>query len=158
MIATGLVGGFVATLVLTTMMRGAGELGIARMDLPFLLGTVFTEDRRKAKAIGYAIHFGIGVAFALLYVLFFWAIGRAGWWIGALLGIVQAGFTTVVLVNILLPLVHPRMGTPETAADEIALIEPPGFLLLNYGRNSAFVAIAAHVAYGAIIGLIVKVR
>lgn len=158
MIATGLVGGFVATLVLTTMMRGAGELGITRMDLPFLLGTVFTEDRRKAKAIGYAIHFGIGVAFALLYVLFFWAIGRAGWWIGALLGIVQAGFTTVVLVNILLPLVHPRMGTPETAANEIALIEPPGFLLLNYGRNSAFVAIAAHVAYGAIIGLIVKVR
>ncbi len=157
MIWTALVAGFVATLVLTTMMRGAGELGITRMDLPFLLGTVFTEDRRRAKAVGYACHFVMGVAFALLYVVFFKAIGRSSWWIGALLGVVHAGFTAVVLVNILLPVVHPRMGTPETAADEVALIEPPGFLMLNYGRNSAFVAIAAHVVYGAIIGLIVKI-
>jgi hypothetical protein len=156
-IGTALVAGFVATLVLTTMMRGAGELGITRMDLPFLLGTVMTENRRKAKAIGYAFHFLLGIAFALLYVVFFEAIGRSSWWIGALLGVVHAGFTLVVLVNILLPVVHPRMGTPETAADEVALIEPPGFLMLNYGRNSALVAVAAHVAYGAIIGLLVHV-
>lgn len=157
MIGTALVAGFVATLVLTTMMRGAGELGITRMDLPFLLGTVVTENRRKAKAIGYAFHFVLGVAFALLYVVFFEAIGRSSWWIGALLGVVHAGFTLVVLVNVLLPVVHPRMGTPETAADEVSLIEPPGFLMLNYGRNSALVAVAAHVAYGAIIGLLVSV-
>ncbi len=157
MIGTALVAGFVATLVLTTMMRGASELGVTRMDLPFLLGTVVTENRRKAKAIGYVFHFVLGVGFALLYVVFFLAIGRSSWWIGALLGVVHASFTAVVLVNVLLPAVHPRMGTPETAADEMSLIEPPGFLMLNYGRNSALVAIAAHVAYGAIIGLIVKV-
>lgn len=154
---TALVGGFVVTLVLTTMMRGAGELGITRMDLPFLLGTVVTDNRRKAKAIGYTFHFALGVAFAVLYFAFFEAIGRSNWWIGALLGVVHAMFTAVVLVNILLPAVHPRMGTPETAANDISLIEPPGFLMLNYGRNSALVAVVAHVAYGAIIGLIVKV-
>jgi hypothetical protein len=44
------------------------------------------------------------------------------------------------------------MGTPETAANEVVLIEPPGFLMLNYGRNTFVVTIAAHVAYGAIIG------
>jgi hypothetical protein len=157
MIGRALAGGFLATLVLTTMMRGAGELGITRMDLPFLLGTVLTENRRKAKAIGYAFHFVLGIVFALFYAAFFLAIGRSSWWIGALLGVVHAGFTAVVLVNILLPVVHPRMGTSETAADEISLIEPPGFLMLNYGRNSALVAIAAHVVYGAIIGLIVTV-
>lgn len=154
---TVLVGGFVATLVLTTMMRGAGELGITRMDLPFLLGTAVTDNRRKAKAIGYAFHFVLGVVFAALYFAFFTAIGRSNWWIGALLGVVHAMFTAVVLINILLPAVHPRMGTPETAANDISLIEPPGFLMLNYGRNSALVAVAAHVVYGAIIGLIVKV-
>jgi hypothetical protein len=44
------------------------------------------------------------------------------------------------------------MGTPETAANEFALIEPPGFLLLNYGRNTFFVTLVAHVLFGAIVG------
>jgi hypothetical protein len=34
-------GGFVGTLVLTSGLRAASELRLTRMDLPFLLGTVF---------------------------------------------------------------------------------------------------------------------
>ena len=60
-----------------------------------------------------------------------------------------------MLVNVLLPVVHPRMATPDTAANEITLIEPPGFLMLNYGRNTFLVTLAAHVVYGALVGLIV---
>jgi hypothetical protein len=52
--------------------------------------------------------------------------------------------------------VHPRMATPETAANDITLIEPPGFLMLNYGRSTFLVVLAAHVAYGALVGLIVR--
>ena len=33
-------GGFVGTLVLTTALSAAGEFGLTRMDLPFLLGTI----------------------------------------------------------------------------------------------------------------------
>jgi hypothetical protein len=44
------------------------------------------------------------------------------------------------------------MGTPETGANEVALIEPPGFLMLNYGRNTFVVALASHVAFGAVVG------
>ena len=57
----------------------------------------------------------------------------------------------------LLPVVHPRIGTPETAANEIALIEPPGFLMLNYGRSTFLVMLIAHVAYGAVVGLIIEI-
>jgi len=145
-------GGFVGTLVMTTLLRAAAELGWTRMDLPFLLGTAATDDRRKAKVLGYAFHFAIGVSFALLYGVFFAAIGRSSWWLGALVAILQALFTATVLVNVLLPVVHPRMGTPETAANEIALIEPPGFLMLNYGRNTLLVTLLAHIAYGVIVG------
>ena len=56
----------------------------------------------------------------------------------------------------LLPIVHPRMATTETAANEIALIEPPGFLMLNYGRSTFLVNLVAHIAYGAIVGLVVR--
>jgi len=61
-----------------------------------------------------------------------------------------------VLVNVLLPAVHPRMGTQETAADEIALIEAPGFLMHNYGRSTFLVNLAAHIVYGAIVGGMVR--
>ena len=50
-----------------------------------------------------------------------------------------------------------RIGTPETAANEIALIEPPGFLMLNYGRNTFLIALAAHVAFGAVVGWTVRI-
>jgi len=158
MIGSWLLAGFVATLVLTTLTRAASELGLTRMDIPFLLGTAVTENRRRAKGIGYIFHFLLGIVFALLYAAVFAALGRSSWWIGALLGILHALFTGTVLLNVLLPIVHPRIGTPDTAADEICLLEPPGFLMLNYGRNSFLVSLAAHIAYGAIIGLIVRVH
>ena len=53
-------GGFAGTLVLTTALSAAGELGLTRMDLPFLLGTMVSSDRSRAKALGYAMHFVVG--------------------------------------------------------------------------------------------------
>lgn len=153
---SALAGGFAGTLVLTTMARAASELGFTRMDLPFLLGTAVTDNRRKAKAIGYGFHFVLGIAFALAYGAFFEAIGWSSWWLGALLGALHALFMATVLVNLLLPSVHPRMGTPETGANEVTLLEPPGFLMLNYGRNTFVVTLAAHVVYGAIVGWTVR--
>jgi hypothetical protein len=55
-------------------------------------------------------------------------------------------------VDTLLPLVHPRMGTRSTAAPSVALLEPPGFLMLNYGARTPFVSLAAHIAYGTLVG------
>jgi hypothetical protein len=92
-----LAGGFVGTLVLTSALALASELGFTRIDLPFLLA----------------------------------------------------------LVNVLLPAVHPRMGTPFSSARDTPLLEPPGFMLLNYGRATPLVTVLAHVAYGAIIGFLI---
>jgi len=157
MIGSAIAAGFVGTLVMTTIMRAASELGFTRMDLALLLGTAVTENRRKARAIGYVFHFVLGIGFAAAYGEFFAVIGHASWWIGALLGALHAIFDGTVLVNVLLPVVHPRIGTPETAANEIALIEPPGFLMANYGRSTFLVMLVAHVAYGAIVGLIITI-
>lgn len=156
-LASQLVGGFIGTLVLTTMLRGASEMGLTRMDLAFLLGTTVSVNRRKAKAIGYVFHFVLGLLFAFGYAVCFMVMGRSSWWLGALLGVLHALFVSIVVVNVLLPAVHPRMGTPDTAADTVALIEPPGFLMLNYGRNTFLITLLAHIAYGAIIGFMVRI-
>jgi hypothetical protein len=152
MIWGAITGGLCGTIVLTTAMRAGSELRFTRMDLPFLLGTALTEDRVRAKALGYLAHFGFGILFALAYYAIFRAIGADGWWLGALFGLVHGLFAATALVNILLPTVHPRMASDRTAAGATPLLEAPGFLMLNYGRSTPVVALAAHVAYGAIVG------
>jgi hypothetical protein len=147
-----LAGGFVGTLVLTTALRAANELGLTRVDLPFLLGTAVTVDRARAKALGYLLHVIAGELFALLYYAIFIAIDTSGWLLGALFGLLHGIVSSTALVNILLPVVHPRMGSTLSAADSSPLLEPPGFLMRNYGRGTPVVALLAHVAYGAIVG------
>jgi hypothetical protein len=147
-----LAGGLVGTLVLTSSMRAASELRLTRIDIPFLLGTALTENRVRAKAAGYALHIAFGLAFALGYYAVFAAISRSGWLLGAAFGLGHGFFAGTALVNVLLPLVHPRMASPLTAADSAPLLEPPGFLLLNYGRSTPVVTLAAHTAYGTIVG------
>ncbi len=152
MIWGAIVGGLLGTVVLTTALRAASELGLTRIDLPFLLGTAVTEDRIRAKVVGYALHFVFGVLFALGYYAVFAVIDRSGLVLGALLGLVHALFAGTALVNILLPAVHPRMGTGFDAAGSAPLLEPPGFMLVNYGRQTPLATIVAHVGYGAIVG------
>ena len=152
MIWGAVVGGLAGTLVLTTMLRAASELGLTRMDLPFLLGTAVTDDRVRAKAFGYAMHFGFGLLFALAYYVIFVVIDESGFLLGGLFGLVHALFAGSALVNVLLPVVHRRMGTGFTAAGSAPLLEPPGFLLLNYGRQTPLTTVIAHIAYGAIVG------
>jgi hypothetical protein len=147
-----MVGGFVGTLVLTTCLRAGSEVGLTRMDLPFLLGTAFSADRTHAKAVGYGLHFVAGQVFAAMYYGVFVAIDESSWWLGGAFGLLHGLFAGTALVNTLLPLLHPRMGTPNTAADSSPLLEPPGFLLLNYGPSTPLVTMFVHVAYGAIVG------
>ena len=147
-----LAGGFVGTLVLTTALRAANELNLTRIDLPFMLGTAFSTDRTRAKALGYVLHFVAGLGFALVYYLVFRAIDGSGWWLGAAFGIAHGLFAGTALVDTLLPLIHPRMGTPSSAAPGVALLEPPGFMMRNYGLRTPLVSTAAHILYGAVVG------
>jgi hypothetical protein len=147
-----LAGGLVGTVVLTSGLRIAQELGLTRMDIPLLLGTVFTDNRSHASVVGYFLHFVNGLGFAVVYYAIFRAVGHAGWGFGAVLGVVHALFAGGALVTILLPAIHPRMGTPWSDAEETPLLEPPGFMLVNYGRRTALWTLVVHIAYGAIVG------
>lgn len=64
----------------------------------------------------------------------------------------HALFTGAVLINVLLPVVHPRMGNDFTAADSAPLLEPPGFMMLNYGRATPIISVLGHRAYGVVVG------
>jgi len=146
-----LVWGFAATVVLTSLTIAGQSLGLTRIDIPFILGTMFTPDRDRAKVIGLLVHLVNGWIFALAYALFFQSVHVANWWYGSMIGFAQ-GVIVVVAVLPLLPGIHPRMVSDFRGPEPTRLLEPPGFLATNYGRMTPVVTIIAHAIYGAIIG------
>jgi uncharacterized membrane protein YagU involved in acid resistance len=144
--------GFGATVALTAVMVAAQLGGLSRMDIPMMLGTMLVEDPDRARVVGFLIHLVNGQVFALFYAAAFALLGRATWWLGALFGAFH-GLAALAVIVPLLPGVHPRMASERAGPDLDAILEPPGLLALNYGRETPFIALAAHVLFGALLGI-----
>jgi hypothetical protein len=123
--------GLVATAALTAVMIIAQLAGLTRLDLPLLLGTIITEDPDRARVAGFLLHLVIGQGFALGYAACFSLLGRAGWWLGGLFGLLHVAVSLTVFV--------PLGG-------------------LNYGGQTPLVTIAAHLTYGVALGLLLGAR
>ena len=149
--------GFVATLVLTTLMAGSQGLRLTRMNLPYMLGAMFTPSRDRAKLMGLGVHLLNGWLFSLLYVAAFHEWGDATWWNGAAIGLVHAAFVLTAGMR-LLPGLHPRMATEQQGPTVVRQLEPPGFLALNYGYQTPVSVLIAHLAYGIILGSFYTMR
>ncbi|HEX6464037.1 MAG TPA: hypothetical protein VFZ98_06285 [Vicinamibacterales bacterium] len=149
--ASWLLWGFVGTVVLTTVMAGSQGLRLTRMNLPYMLGTIFTPNRDRAKVIGFGVHLMMGWLFSLLYVAAFHAWGRATWWMGAAIGLVHGAFVLTAGMR-LMPGMHPRMASEQQGPTVMRQLEPPGFLALNYGYQTPVSVLIAHVAFGIILG------
>jgi fucose permease len=154
-VGAALVWGGVATVSMTALLEGAMYLGWTRMSLPFILGTAVTSDRRKAAFYGAAIHMMNGLLFAFGYAAAFQSLGRATWWIGALLGVAHTGAALVLMPFI--AGVHPRMATEVDGPDARNALQPPGFFALNYGRRTPLFALTSHLLYGIILGALYPV-
>lgn len=143
--------GFVATLVLTALMVAGQGMGLSRMSIPLLIGTMFTPDRRRAQVVGAGVHVADGWILALLYGALFQSIGHASVLIGAGFGLVQ-GLIVLTTLMPLLPSFHPRMASEQQGPGLAHCIQPPGFMALNYGSRTPMVTLLAHITYGAILG------
>lgn len=152
-----LVWGFAATIVLTTISAAAQGLGLTRMNLPYMLGTLFTLDRDRAKLYGFGVHMLGGWIFSLVYVLLFQQLGVAGAWRGAIFGLVH-GIAVLVVVVGLLPGLHPRMASEQHGPEAQSLLEPPGFLALHYGVQTPLTILLSHVVFGVILGAFYRLR
>lgn len=143
--------GAVATAVMTGIMQGAQARGISRLSLPFLVGTMFTGNRRSAMVWGFCAYAVGGWLFAFGYFLLFASIGWSGWLAGAAVGLLH-GSLLLVTVLPLFPFIHPRMASDFASPAARPVLEPPGFLALNYGRQTPAIMLFAQTAYGALLG------
>jgi uncharacterized membrane protein YagU involved in acid resistance len=147
--------GLVATAALTAVMTSAQLAGLTRLDLPLILGTVVTEDPDRARVVGFGMHLVVGQIFALGYATLFSLLGRATWWLGGVLGLLHVAVALLVLLP-LLPGWHPRMASHRAGPGSRAVLEPPGLMALNYGIQTPAVAVAAHVVYGIVLGVLMQ--
>ena len=103
--------------------------------MAYMLGTMVTPNRDRARVYGTLIHFVNGWLFSLIYVSAFEQLGRATWWFGGLTGLVHGLFVITVVLP-LLPAMHPRMASPLRGPTVVRYLEPPGFFGLNYGTRT----------------------
>jgi len=143
--------GFVATVMLTTIMSASQGLGLTRISIPFLVGTMLTPDRDRAMVVGAGVHFCNGWLFAFVYAFAFESWQQATWWLGGMVGLVHALFVLTVLMPII-PGMHPRMVSEYYGPSPNRQLQPPGFFALNYGYRTPLVALLAHAAYGITLG------
>ncbi len=150
--ASWLIWGFAATILLTTLMAGSQGLGMTRMNIPYLLGTMFTPQRDRAKSLGVLLHVINGWIFSFVYVSAFHLWGGPTWWKGASIGLVHAAFVLTAGMPVL-PGMHPRMASESGGPTVVRQLEPPGFLGLHYGVQTPISIVLGHVVFGIVLGV-----
>ena len=146
-----LVWGFIATLVMTSILFVSQNLGWSRLNMPYLLGSFFTGARHEANVLGFMVYMLGGWFFAFVYYLIFSVVGASNAWVGSIAGLVHA----TLLLSVALPMlsyVHPRIASEFDGPDTRKVLEPPGFLGLHYGYRTPLVLLVAQTSYGAIVG------
>lgn len=142
---------------MTAVMEAAQARRVTRMSLPYVLGTMTTDRRSLIRIYGSLLHLLNGILFASGYALLFHRLGRAGPVRGAAIGALHATGVLVALLPIVQD-VHPRMADEDEGPDPTPMLQPPGFLALNYGPQTPLVTLAAHLLYGAIVGAAYRPR
>ena len=149
--------GLLATVTMTSILQASQGLGLSRLSLPFLVGTFFTGRRQWAVIVGFIVYTIGGWLFALLYFVLFASVDIYAWWFGALAGFIHGIFLLVGALP-LLPFVHPRMASEYHGPESTPLLEPPGFMAMNYGYATPATVLLAQTVYGATLGAFVQVQ
>jgi uncharacterized membrane protein YagU involved in acid resistance len=137
--------GFLATLVITTVMLLLLWFGVAQVDLPIWVARLFVSDPVKVQAVGLGIHLTMGLAFAWVFALvepqLRFSPSQNGLIFGvALWAMVQAiGVPTLSAVAALI-----------RANDSVFA----GWCSSRLGVGAAMASLVAHLAYGVSLGVV----
>lgn len=141
-LAWGVVGAIAFTLF--SMMGKA--IGMTRMDLLDLLGSMFvTPGTGKSRALGAAIHLMngslLGVSWAYTMRLMDWPLN---WMSGLAFSLFIGGLALIFMSSI--GAVHPaiRGGTQKD----------PGFLAMNFGALTPLGSLMGHAVFGIVLGIL----
>ncbi|MBI5354035.1 MAG: hypothetical protein HZB50_15440 [Chloroflexi bacterium] len=139
------IAGIVATIVFTMILMMAPKMGMPKMDIVSLLGSMFSA--KPNPVLGWMMHLMMGVIFALIYA-FLWSsgVGAATWVGGLIFGAVH--WLIVGMAMGMIPMMHVgiRSGT----------VQAPGLWMTgNGGGVMAFMGgLIGHMIFGAVVALV----
>ncbi|MBI3167828.1 MAG: hypothetical protein HYZ22_05080 [Chloroflexi bacterium] len=143
-ILSAVIAGVVASLVFSMVLAMAPKMGMPKMDIVSLLGSMFSA--KSNLVLGWMMHLMMGVVFALIYA-FLWSAGIGGaTWVGGLIfGTVQS--LVVGMIMGMIPMMH--VGIKSGA------VKAPGLWMTNNGGAMAFMGgLVGHMIFGAVIALV----
>lgn len=144
-----IVAGLAGTIVMTLMVAAGKAMGMTKMDMPLMLGGMFTDDVDRASAIGQVIHFMNGAIFGIVYGALL-AASDGGVGIAVLIGLVHGVIAIVVMP--MMGAMHPRVAA-EGVPDGFPLIAP-GLGGRNFGTGTPMGLVVGHLLYGLVFGLV----
>lgn len=139
-----IVWGIVATVAFTAFSMMGSRMGMTRMDLLELLGSIFVSPGTPAsKATGLIVHSMNGAVLAIA-----WAYGAAlldapaNWWTGAVWGVVLWVLALLMLTS--MGAVHPAIRRGQ--------VQDPGPAATNFGKLTPVASLLGHLVYGVVLG------
>ena len=81
------------------LIYGGPLIGLPRWDVVSMLGSLAAPNKQEAVTLGGAIHFTVGILFAIIYTaLWSIGIGSATWWWGLIFGAVHGALVILLLL------------------------------------------------------------
>jgi hypothetical protein len=138
--------GIVATIAFALFSMMGKKMGMTRMDLLDLLGSMFVEPgTSKSKMLGGLMHMMNGALLAIA-----WAYGvallnlPANWLTGLGWGVIL--WMLALLMMTTMGSVHPAIKRGEQ--------EDPGTAAMNFGKMTPMGSLMGHLVYGLVLGLL----
>ncbi len=135
------VAGLTGTAIITMLMYMGPMMGMPRMDIARLLGSMVLPLGSSAFALGMMVHFAMGIVFALVYATIWSAAGiDVTWWSGLIFGAVH----TVVAfagMGMIMPM-HKEVRAGSLASP------------LSGGARGMMGMLMGHLVFGVVVALV----
>lgn len=138
-----IVAGVVGTAVISVMMALGPRMGMPKMAIWEMLGSMFNKDGNNG--LGWVLHFVLGAIFAIVYAALWNAgIGSASVGSGLVFGVVH--FLIAGIMMGAMPMMH--------AGIKAGTVQSPGVLMLNSGVMGFMGGLIGHAIYGIVVALV----
>lgn len=143
-LVAAIAGGLVGTAAMTLLMTMAPMMGMPKMDMPALLGSMFGAP--GSRLLGLLMHFMMGTVFGLVYAALFTAVtGTSIILLGALFGVIH--WLVVGLMTGMMPMMHAGIRSGQ--------VQAPGVYMTRLGGIMGFVGgLVGHIVFGLVVGLV----
>lgn len=142
-IVMAIVSGFIATAAMTLLMTVAPMMGMPKMDMPALLGSMFGAPGNRM--MGLAMHFMMGIIFGVIYAVLFSVISGTNLIVlGVIFGIVH--WLVAGMMTGMMPMMHAGIQSGD--------IQAPGLFMTELGGMMGFVGgLMGHVVFGLVFAV-----